>query len=65
MDEDDIDDILDEELEELEPNVGDNVSNDDIDNDMIRNNDIDDDTDMTILTTSILKRMIQMLSWMN
>jgi hypothetical protein len=38
--------VLDEELEEVEPNVGDNVLDDDIDDDMIGNDDIDDDVDM-------------------
>jgi hypothetical protein len=44
--EDDIDDVLYEELEEVEPNVGENVPNDDIDDDMIVSDDIDDDADM-------------------
>ena len=42
FDEDDIDDVLDEELEEFQPNVGDNVPDDD----MIVNDDIDDDAKM-------------------
>jgi hypothetical protein len=46
LDEVDIDDLLDEELEEVEPNVGDNVFDDYIDDDMIGNHHIDDDVDM-------------------
>jgi len=55
--EDDIDNVVDEELEEVEPNVGYNFLDDNIDNDMTGNDNIDDDVDMA-------KRMIQMLSWM-
>jgi hypothetical protein len=45
-DEYDINDVLDEEIEEVKPNVGDNVPDDDIDDDMIGNDVIDDDIDM-------------------
>jgi hypothetical protein len=38
--------VLDEELEEVEPNVGENVLDDGIDDDMIGNDNIDDDVDM-------------------
>ena len=39
--------MLDEELEEVEPNVGDNaVLDDDVDEDMLKT-DIDDDVDIT------------------
>ena len=42
LDENDLDDVLDEELKEVEPNVGDHGSDDD----MIRIGDNGDDVDM-------------------
>ena len=48
LDEDDIDDVLDEETEEVKPNAGENVPNDDMGDDyMIRIYDIDDDSYMS------------------
>lgn len=47
MDEDDIDNVLlDEELEEVKWNIGDNVLDVDNNDDMIGNENIDDDVDM-------------------
>jgi hypothetical protein len=47
LDEDDIYDVSDKELEEVEPNVGEHVLDDDIDDDdMIGIEDIDDDSNM-------------------
>ena len=48
LDEDDIDDVLDDELEEVKTNVGEDVPDDDVDDyDMIRIDDnIDDDSNM-------------------
>jgi len=50
LNEDDINNVVwNEELEEVKQNIGENVPQDDINDDMIRNDDIYDDADMAKL----------------